>query len=382
MTQTLEDATVITMGEVPKPGASLQPIALSDLPDEPLVSVLVSNYNYGRFVGDALKSVLEQTYGRIEIIVCDDGSTDDSSSVIEAIGAEDDRVSLIRKPNGGQGSAFNAAFAASKGQVVCFLDADDLFSPEKVQTCLNSLRRTNAGLLVHQMIIVDADGRRLQTIPTFTRFEHGWIRDQVLTRGGRWRWAPTSGVVLRREVADAVFPMPEEPFRTDADTFFLMFAPLITSIEGIGETLALYRLHGSNAFGQKGFDRHAVIRTTAALATGIEEVNKRLAILGASDVYLDPARNLKLLEHSFLAAALEGLESRGQLASRYGELVRALRKDDLYDRLQKVAGCLLFGVCLMLPPRLRGPWMAATMGASRFKELIRRSRHVLFPRKP
>src|SRR6188474_3407037 len=95
---------------------------------ESLVSVIIDNYNYGRFLREAIDSALGQTYPRVEVIV-DDGSTDDSRAVIAAYG---DRVVPVLKENGGQASAFNAGFAASRGELICFLDSDDAFKPEKV----------------------------------------------------------------------------------------------------------------------------------------------------------------------------------------------------------------------------------------------------------
>ena len=79
----------------------LRPIELAPLPDNPLVSVLVANYNYGQYVGEAIESVFQQTYPHFEIIVCDDGSTDDSRDVISRYQEKDPRVRLLAKANGG-----------------------------------------------------------------------------------------------------------------------------------------------------------------------------------------------------------------------------------------------------------------------------------------
>ncbi len=88
----------------------------------PLVSIVINNYNYGRYLRAAIDSSLAQTYPQVEVVVVDDGSTDDSREIIESYGK---RILPVIKDNGGQGSAFNAGFAASRGEIVIFLDADD-----------------------------------------------------------------------------------------------------------------------------------------------------------------------------------------------------------------------------------------------------------------
>ncbi len=92
--------------------------------DTPLVSVIIDNYNYGRFLGAAIDSALNQTYPHIEVIVVDDGSTDDSRDVISLYG---EQILPIFKDDGGQGSALNTGFKASGGEFIQFLDSDDYY---------------------------------------------------------------------------------------------------------------------------------------------------------------------------------------------------------------------------------------------------------------
>src|SRR5258707_8837609 len=93
----------------------------------PLVSILINNFNYGRFLPEAIESALGQTHPRLEVIVVDDGSTDNSREVIARYG---NRVLPVLKDNGGQASAFNPGFRCSHGGVIPFLDGQDaLFSP-------------------------------------------------------------------------------------------------------------------------------------------------------------------------------------------------------------------------------------------------------------
>ena len=89
----------------------------------PLVSILINNYNYDRFISQAIDSALNQTYPNVEVIVVDDGSTDNSLVVIRNYR---DRITPVVKNNGGQASALNAGFSICKGEIICLLDADDL----------------------------------------------------------------------------------------------------------------------------------------------------------------------------------------------------------------------------------------------------------------
>ncbi len=90
------------------------------------LSVVVPNHNYGQFVGSAIDSALAVDWPEVEVIVIDDGSTDDSWSVIRSFGS---RITAIRQERSGPRVACNAGFAASTGDVVIFLDSDDLLDP-------------------------------------------------------------------------------------------------------------------------------------------------------------------------------------------------------------------------------------------------------------
>ena len=352
----------------------LQPMPLEPLDVDVVVSVLITNYNYGRFIRQALDSASNQTYPRLEIVVCDDGSTDDSCDIVEAAAARDDRIRLIRQANAGQAAAFNAAYAASHGDVLCFLDADDLYLPHKVQTVLDTFRRDRSGLLVHHMMIVDSDGNELQRIPTFTRLESGWIGQRVIRRGGRWRWMPTSGMCLRREAASAIFPVPEEPFRIDADTFILELGSLLTRVVGVEEILGLYRLHGANAYSRARVDGSSIERTIRSISTAVDQVNLRLDRLDLDPVRLDAKRNLELIEQRFLADALGGRVSRRNLSVRYLKMMRKVILDDLYGGAQKLWAAMLYGVVIILPTQLRAKWASGSLGISHAKERLRQLR--------
>jgi glycosyltransferase involved in cell wall biosynthesis len=103
--------------------------------NEPLVSIIIPCYNAERWVGEAIKSALDQTYAKIEVVVVDDGSTDSSLNVIRKY---DDRVRWTTGPNRGPCAARNLGFRLSQGDWIQYLDADDLLHPQKIDLSLKS----------------------------------------------------------------------------------------------------------------------------------------------------------------------------------------------------------------------------------------------------
>jgi glycosyltransferase involved in cell wall biosynthesis len=113
----------------------------TDLDDQqnPMVSVIIPSYNHAHFVGDAIRSVLNQEYDRFEIILVDDGSTDNTGEVVAQFGF---RVRYTYQPNQGLSAARNKGLRLARGELIGFLDADDLYEPDYLGT-LVSLLKTN-----------------------------------------------------------------------------------------------------------------------------------------------------------------------------------------------------------------------------------------------
>lgn len=352
---------------------TVKPVNLTTLPANPLVSVLILNYNYAQYIGEALDSVLAQTYGKFEVIVCDDGSTDDSCSIIERYVANDARITLIRKPNGGMASALNAACAVAKGEVICLLDADDLYVAVKLEKVVECMTSDNCGMFVHPMVVVDQACRRIQKWPFGARLEGGWLRDKLIRRGGRWRSAPTSGICFRCELVAYLFPLPEGGiFHWSADTFIYTLLPLLTTVGCVDEALAYYRIHGCNALGTRDLNKVKAIKLLDAWHESITRVNERLVMMGVQAVQIDAARNLGIAENIFLVDLLEGVAPRWRLLRTYWVLMRRIIMDDMYTRIRKMAAVILYGVALALPARARPSCVSAFHGFSRWKEILRR----------
>ena len=230
----------------------LSAIDLRPLSAQPLVSILVSNFNYARYIGETIESALNQTYSNFELIICDDGSTDESVRIIEEYQRKDPRLHLIRKANGGQASGFNAAYAASRGELIALLDSDDCFLPHKVERIVADFQaHPEAGFGLHRVIRMSADRRRQGVWPMSAPLPCGWYGPTLLQEGGIIPYMPpTSGLSFHRDVAERMFPLPVEPILVSCpDQLITRLAPLFTSITADGEALSEYRLHGGNNYG-------------------------------------------------------------------------------------------------------------------------------------
>jgi glycosyltransferase involved in cell wall biosynthesis len=350
---------------------SLKPVALAALPSRPLMSVVITNYNYAEYVGRAIESVQAQTYEHFEIIVVDDGSRDRSLAVIEGYAARDPRIVVVTKANGGMASSWNAAWPHVHGDVVCPLDADDTFHADKLQIVVDTLQAEPAsGLLIHAMSVVDREDREIQRLPFLTRFERGWLAEPVLRRGGRWRYMPTSALCFRREMGKYIFPVPEQTFRMHADALVVTLLPLLTRVSAVDRALTGYRVHDSNSLGGGARDRvtaEKVVKFDTFTAAG---VNTRLAELGLP-VRLDLDRNLEFLQALFILALFDG-HPTSQVIRSYMTLASALCRDDLYRPSQKLAGLVVYGVAVLLPAAPRSWWIGQTLGYSWVKYAAQR----------
>lgn len=225
----------------------LRPMVLPQIAEKPLVSVLVGNYNYARYVGQAIESVLAQDYGNFEVCICDDGSTDDSLAVIEQYAARDRRVKFVSQVNGGHSAALNAAWGMACGEVVALLDADDTWFPQKLRRVVSALRAGGAGLVAHRLKLVWDDLSAVKPEWTWP-VEDGWLAEKLLKPPGVVSLSACSGLALRREVAERVFPL-DLRFRAHADAVIAERAALLTEAVGIPEPLGCYRVHRGNTTG-------------------------------------------------------------------------------------------------------------------------------------
>lgn len=261
-----------SLPEQPKPDLKrLQPIALGPLSQNPLVSVLVTNYNYGKYIGEAIESVLAQTYANFELIICDDGSTDNSCAVIEAWRQKDPRVRLIRQTNSGQGSAMNTAFSIANGEVIALLDGDDLALERRLELVVQAFQQhPDAGMVTHALRILNARGERGGRDPE-EPLDKGWLAPALL-HGPEPVFPPTSGLAVRMEVAQRVFPLPLSTIPVAHwDWVFREGAAFVAPVTAVDEVLGVYRLHGHSLFGHSRLTTPDQIESRLAGLSGAME---------------------------------------------------------------------------------------------------------------
>ena len=208
------------------------------------VTILINNFNYGRYLRQAIDSALAQDYPNLEIVVADDGSTDELRLVIAGYGG---KITPVLKPNGGQASALNAGFAGSKGDIICLLDSDDWFFPGKARALAEAFATCEeARWVFHPLLRIFPDGSIESKSIATTRFiderEHATRYGKIYTSA-----PPTSGLCFKRKLLERLLPMPEE-IRITSDDYLKLAAMSLAPGIYLNTDLAVQRIHDSNAY--------------------------------------------------------------------------------------------------------------------------------------
>lgn len=288
------------------------------IPSSLRISVLINNFNYAHYLKACIDSVLDQDYPNFEVVVVDDGSTDNSREVMSAY---NDRIRCVLKPNGGQASSFNAGFANASGEVLCLLDADDAFLPGKLRElgkifsdpsvgwCFDRVTTDENEVMADRIITTVADKRKAVASGKFPSIP-----------------VPTSGLSFRKAVLSQILPMRETSDVVLSDNYLKFAAAYLAPGIVVETPMTFQRIHSSNRYtgaGREGrLKPHIMIATGAELALrfpGMMPLGREL-VAGGVALSRQPL-------HTLPAHALNTLANIPQLAeSRSRFLARVLAK--------------------------------------------------------
>lgn len=235
----------------------------------PKVSVIIPNYNYANYISRTIDSVLAQTYKNLEIIVIDDGSKDNSLETLKKYG---DKITVLTQQNQGVSRARNNGTANSNGEYIAFLDADDIWLPEKLETQMQRFfDDAEIGLVHCSMDFIDPNdqpcgenynGMEGNVAEEFLRFEKG-----VVVGAG------STGVVTRR-IFDELGGF-DERLSTAADWDFCYRLATKYKLGFVRKPLVLYRIHNSNMHGNIAVMEHDMMLGFDKAFDGETKLNRR-----------------------------------------------------------------------------------------------------------
>ncbi|MDZ8261074.1 glycosyltransferase family 2 protein [Nostoc sp. ChiQUE01b] len=216
-------------------------------------SCLINNYNYAEFLSEAIDSALNQTVKFDEIIIVDDASTDNSAEVIKKFTQVVNVKSILKEKNQGQLSSFNEGFLAATGDIIFFLDADDIYEPQYLETALNFYnRRSECDFLFCAYKKFGAVEGTFQDDAVDLDLGYSVIRTLY---NGEWIGSITSTLSIRREIVRKFLPIPNiEDWRVRADDCLVWGASLVGAKKFyMSKPLVLYRIHNHNQYHNKKF---------------------------------------------------------------------------------------------------------------------------------
>ncbi|MGY3211650.1 glycosyltransferase family 2 protein [Mucilaginibacter sp. HD30] len=216
------------------------------MPAEPLISIIMPAYNAGKYIAESIKSVLAQTYANWELLIVDDGSTDNTASVIHTFTTNDTRIQYLHQHRGRQGKARNLAIRKSSGELIAFLDADDSWLPCKLQLQWQVLSaRPDIDLVFSPGYIVSDQVEREFFYVTVKE----WSREQDSETFIDLNQIPILSALVRKEALLQVDLFSEEPVIQNNEDYHLWLKLLFKGSRflSIPDFLFNYRVHGDQS---------------------------------------------------------------------------------------------------------------------------------------
>ncbi|MCW8896435.1 MAG: glycosyltransferase [Flavobacteriales bacterium] len=207
-----------------------------------LVSIIIPCYNAEKYIAETIQSVINQTYKNWELIVVNDGSTDNSLDIIKEFVANDNRIACIDKPNSGVSDSRNKGLEKSKGDFIAFLDADDIWKLEYLEKQITNLQANQYTISYTACQLINQNGEKLNHQ---IRGENNPQLDDFLIQKANYNTNP-SGIVYKKKCFENVIGFDINlSNNADQDILIQMLAEGNT-IGYIDELLWEYRIHGNN----------------------------------------------------------------------------------------------------------------------------------------
>ncbi|HEX8136035.1 MAG TPA: glycosyltransferase family 2 protein [Pyrinomonadaceae bacterium] len=222
-----------------------------------LVSIIMPAYNAEKYIAESIRSVLAQTYQDWELIVTDDGSTDKTAEIVQGFSSTDDRIKYIFQQNGGLGKARNTGIKAARGDLIAFLDSDDLWLREKLALQIEMLEETGADLVFCDAFIFPEDDTTNET-RSFSMIYGRFQGAGRYNAGDMYRLLlvsnpiPVLSVLVRKEILDGTGLFEEDERYWGCEDYDLWFKLVGRGAVFYGSDgkLGRYRFH-ANAMSRK-----------------------------------------------------------------------------------------------------------------------------------
>ena len=204
------------------------------------ISVIIPNYNYARFLDQAIQSVLKQTYGNLELIVVNNGSTDNSLKVVEKYGSQ---ILLIDQANLGQSGARNSGLSVAKGDLVAFLDADDFWEPNKLEIQIQLINESTQLVYcgIRQFEDPGDDNKRV----LLPKYRGDCSNNFIDLPGASIVLSGESTALFSRDLLEKVGFF-DAGLNSTAGWDFFRRCSRLTNFDFVNQPLVNYRLHASN----------------------------------------------------------------------------------------------------------------------------------------
>jgi teichuronic acid biosynthesis glycosyltransferase TuaG len=200
-------------------------------------------YNSESFIGCAIDSVILQTYTNWELIIVNDGSTDNTQSIIDKYKCNDSRIISLQQKNGRQGKARNLAISHASGKYLAFLDADDVWIPEKLSLQIKEIEDTNAGLVYSKSYMIDVNKNIMDDIICgHIGYLHGV---NGVAKMIEMNQIPILTVLVKKELVDRVNGFSEKLIIANVEDYHLWLKLIMGDVVfcGSDKILAYYRIH-------------------------------------------------------------------------------------------------------------------------------------------